>query len=533
MANEIQLRKKLFLKSIDYYRQYPDKFAEEVLGIKLNIYQCLLTRAFFRYNFSVWCLARGLGKTWLSVLDIVMYCLLYPNVKAGIIAPSFRQAKNAISEKYKDELCMLSPLLEGEESLYVCNTQKARIEFYNGSWIEAFPVGTDGARIRGARLHLILVDEAAYVPQFIIDQVVKPMAVVRRDYQVGETDRKYEGNKILLTSTASYRFNHLYPLFVDYAKRMLQKDNTQYFACNLPYQVGLDVGLFDEEIIKQQKAVMSSMQFEMEYLARFPKLNGNSWIQYTDLTACADLQHIETEGVKGFEYIMSIDVARVAGHDNTIIDVFKLHWFKDHVEVDLVYIESMNGKKFSEQAERVREVLLKFPGIIEIFQDTMTIGQGLSDELAKDFYNKRTGKWYPPLIDKNDEKAMEQVNQIGGVPIIYGIRATAEINHRMGYAVKNFCEKRWLHMYPMSVDEKIDLNSDQEKLIAESEETRSEVVNIEAKAGSGGWLLFSTKSNRKDRWSALCMGIYGATLIADKRLGNYDTDMPLPIAFSR
>ena len=176
---------------------------------------------------------------------IVAYCLLYPNTKAGIVAPAFRQGKNAIEEKYKGELCQMSPFLQQEEESYVCSTQKAKIEFYNGSWIEAYPLGTDGSKIRGARLHVTLIDETAYVPKYIIDNVVKPMMIVKRGYQVGVTQEDYQGNKLLMTSTASYRFNHLYALFVDYFKRMIEPDNTQYFAMTLPYTVGVHVGLFE------------------------------------------------------------------------------------------------------------------------------------------------------------------------------------------------------------------------------------------------------------------------------------------------
>ncbi len=139
-----KIRRAVYKDALDYFQCHPDEFIEEVLGIPLNIYQKMLVRAFFTYNFLVWVLCRGLGKTWLGVLCIVVYCLLNPNTKAGIIAPAFRQAKNAIQEKYKDELCEMSPFLAQEEKVYICNTQKARIEWFNGSWLEAYPVGSDG-----------------------------------------------------------------------------------------------------------------------------------------------------------------------------------------------------------------------------------------------------------------------------------------------------------------------------------------------------------------------------------------------------
>lgn len=532
-GKQLEARKKIYLESIDYYRSHPDEFCDDVLDIKLNLYQKVLMRAFFKYSFCCFCLGRGLGKSFLGILCLAVYAILYPNQKIGIISPAFRQGKTVIQEKFHDELCSMSPFLEQEASNYICSTQKARIEFYNGSWIEAFPVGTDGAKIRGARLNLILVDEAAYVPKYIIENVVKPMAIVKSGYKVGETDEEARGNKILLCSTPYHRFNHLYPMFLDYLKHMADPDNDKYFACILSYKMGLHVGLFDESIVEQQRAVMSHMDFEMEYEAQFPKLSDKAWINYDDLQACADLDHIESKGVDGFEYVMSIDVARERGHDNSILNVFKLHWFPDHVESDLVYMYSMNGVKFEDQAKIVRKTLKLFPNVIQIFQDTMTIGQGLSDELAKDYYDPEDEKWYPPLIDMNNEQAMEQLDKTKGVPIIYGFKPCAEINHRLGMAVKVATEKRWLHMYPFNVTEKVDLNTEETRLLAESEETRIEVVNIETTGTSGGWLQFGTKSKRKDRWSSLGMGLYGIELIAKERFKDDDSNCELPIIHRR
>lgn len=322
------------------------------------------------------CVDRGLGKTFLSMLALVIYALLYPNSKIGIIAPSFRQGKLLIQEKYKDEFCQWSPFLVGEEQSFVCNNAKARIDFYNGSFIEAFPVGVGSgtnaaAKIRGARLNVALVDEGVYVPEEIIENVLIPMLIVQSGYEVGKKTESDISNKLIITSSAGYRFNHLYKRYVKWTEEMIKDNNKQYFTMTLPWQVGVAVGLFKEDFIMQQKKTMSKERFEQEYEGIFSKLIDGSWISYQDLVACSDLKHIETKGVKGFEYIMSLDVARVKGGDNTIIDVFKLHWFKDHVEGDLVYTVSMNGVKFQDQARKIRELLKQFPQTIRIYMDVM------------------------------------------------------------------------------------------------------------------------------------------------------------------
>ena len=529
----LELRNEIYLEALEYFRCHPDEFSEDVLGIALNLYQKIMIRAFFKFSFLVWVMCRGTGKTFLGVLCLVVYGLLCPNSKLGIIAPSFRQAKNAIQEKYKDELCTMSPFLVQEEKNYSCSIQKARVEFYNGSWIEAYPLGNDGAKIRGARLHVVLIDEAAYVSREIIDKVVTPMLIVKAGYQVGKKQSDYVGNKVLMTSTASYRFNHLYKTFVDWTYEMIKPDNTKYFTMTLPYSVGVRAGLFDETIVEKARLDMSDMEFSMEYLGIFPRLIENAWINYDDLMKCRDLQKLETKGVKNFEYIMSVDVARMDGEDNTVMMIFKLRWFKNHVEADLVYIKALNGCSFSEQAKEYRALLRKFPNVIRVFQDTMTIGQGLTDELAKDFYCEEEDKWYPPLIDMNDEIAMKNIDKTHAVPLIYGIKASPEINHRMGYAVKNFVEKGWLHMYPVSIEEERDLTMEETLLVKQTDATFMEVMNIETKGVYAGWVQFITKSKRKDRWSALGMGLYGADLIKKEREEDDETGEVLCAVTSR
>lgn len=355
----------------------PDEFIIDIIGIKLNMYQRIMVRCVFKYDYVMFIMCRGLGKTFIAMLSVVAYALLYPNSKIGIVSPSFRQGKLLIQEKYKDEFCNWSPFLVGEEESFVCNNAKARIDFYNGSFIEAFPVGVGSgtnaaSKIRGARLNVAIVDEAVYVPEEIIENVLIPMLIVRSGYEVGKKDEESDiSNKLIITSSAGYRFNHLYGRYCEWTKEMIKPDNTKYFTLTLPWKVGVAVGLFKEDFIMQQKANMIKERFEQEYEGIFSKLVDGSWIDFTDLQQCSDLYKIETSGVKGFEYIMSLDVARVEGGDNTILNVYKLRWYKDHVECDFVYTISMNGKTFEYQNRKIREILKKFPNTFRIYMDVM------------------------------------------------------------------------------------------------------------------------------------------------------------------
>lgn len=527
-SGKYKKRKELIVQAIDYYRKFPDKFCDEILEIKLNLYQKMLLRAFFKFKYSMWILSRGLGKSWLGALALLIYCMLYKGTLAGIISPSFRQSKMVIEDKVVKDLMDRSPFLASEVSRVVMNMAEARIEFYNGSRIIAVPTG-DGNKIRGYRFHVLMVDEYAQVKKEILDLVVNPMMNVKRGYEVGKTDYDDSvGNRLLITSSAYFRHNHLWNEFKNFVN-FVKEGNTKYFVATLPYQIGIKVGLFDEDHIEKEKRRLTVDDFRMEYECIFPNTSENAWIEPKDIDACSVLKHLEMQGNKDYEYIFGLDIARVEGGDNTIVHVFKLVWKKNHLEKHLIYTLSMNGEKFEEQASRVRQLLKKFPTTIRIFMDTQTIGKALADELSKEYWDFEDLKSYPPLIDMNDEQAVANIKN--GIPLIYGISPTAENNHMMGTAIKKDTQKHHLKLYSFEagddkVEKDIALTEEEEKQILEAEATRREVLRIEAKP-QGLFYKFDTPTktgveSRKDRWSALGLGLYGAELIEKERSQDSD-----------
>lgn len=134
-------RRKLLAHSIAFFRKYPEVFIDQVLEIKLNLYQKVLIRAFFDSKYSLWVMSRGLGKTWLGALALVTYCMLYKGTLAGVVAPSFRQSKITVEDKIIKDLMDRSPFLRGEVSKTIVSQAEARIEFFNGSRIMAIPTG--------------------------------------------------------------------------------------------------------------------------------------------------------------------------------------------------------------------------------------------------------------------------------------------------------------------------------------------------------------------------------------------------------
>lgn len=510
-------KKKLLVEKIEYYRKHIDVFCEEYLEIPLNLYQKVALRAMAKYNFIVLVWSRGLGKTWTSAIYVCCMAILYPNLRIGIIAPSFRQSKMLVEDKIDNDLCIRSDALRQEIVDLKNGTDQLIRKFANNSQIIAIPVGNSGAKIRGGRFSIIIADEYAQMNPQIVQSVIKPMMVSKLDYKVdAKKDEDFFDMKFISISSAFFKFNHLYEFFRDTITQIGLGSEKHYASC-LDYKVGLDVGLYNESVIEEAKRTYSKLDFDMEYDATFPDLSDNNWISPTDLMACSNLMTMDLHFDENYKYIMGLDVARTEGNDNTAIVVIKLvpDKKKKIVEKHLVYQKVLNGKTFNEQATEIRKILNKFP-CDEIHMDTTGLGLGLSDELAKSSVDVLTGEIEPPLCDVNNEEHKRDIPN--GNFIIHGHKFSLDFNHQLGMSVKQNTQKRLLRLYSQEALDSIENPTSEEVMVLdEAEKTRREIMSIEARP-RGNFLTFNVprggmSEGRKDRWTATGLALLGADVI--------------------
>ena len=508
---------KLLVEKIEYYRKHIDVFCEEYLEIPLNLYQKVALRAMAKYNFIVLVWSRGLGKTWTSAIYVCCMAILYPNLRIGIIAPSFRQSKMLVEDKIDNDLCIRSDALRQEIVDFKNGTDQLIRKFANNSQIIAIPVGNSGAKIRGGRFSIIIADEYAQMNPQIVQSVIKPMMVSKLDYKVdAKKDEDFFDMKFISISSAFFKFNHLYEFFRDTITQIGLGSEKHYASC-LDYKVGLDVGLYNESVIEEAKRTYSKLDFDMEYNATFPDLSDNNWISPTDLMACSNLMTMDLHFDENYKYIMGLDVARTEGNDNTAIVVIKLvpDKKKKIVEKHLVYQKVLNGKTFNEQATEIRKILNKFP-CDEIHMDTTGLGLGLSDELAKSSVDVLTGEIEPPLCDVNNEEHKRDIPN--GNFIIHGHKFSLDFNHQLGMSVKQNTQKRLLRLYSQEALDSIESPTSEEVMVLdEAEKTRREIMSIEARP-RGNFLTFNVprggmSEGRKDRWTATGLALLGADVI--------------------
>lgn len=54
----MKLKQEIYSQAVDYYRQRPDEFCEDVIGIKLNVYQKIMLRCVFKYDYIMFIMCR-------------------------------------------------------------------------------------------------------------------------------------------------------------------------------------------------------------------------------------------------------------------------------------------------------------------------------------------------------------------------------------------------------------------------------------------------------------------------------------------
>ena len=131
-------------------------------------------------NFFMYIAARGQGKTWLTALFCIVRCILFPRTKI-CIASSTRVQANEVLSKIEDDFMKNygwgSDNLRREITFHVVGSNRAVIEFANGSWIKVVTASDSG---RGNRANILLVDEFRMVDLDTINTVLRKFLTTPR-----------------------------------------------------------------------------------------------------------------------------------------------------------------------------------------------------------------------------------------------------------------------------------------------------------------------------------------------------------------
>jgi len=234
-----------------------------------------------------------------------------------------------------------------------------------GSKITALPLG-DGEKLRGFRFERMIIDELLLMPEKVLNEVIMPfLSVIKNPTERQETydlettmieqgkmkeeDRhKWPNNKIIGLSSASYRFEHLYKMYCQYEKLILD-ENDQDKAHRTIMHFSYDCApqqLYDQNLIDQAKATMSQSQFDREFMAVFTD-DSSGYFKVSKMKECTiedgEGQSVEVVGVPQDEYILSFDPSwsESDGSDDFAILLIKLN--KDTKKGTIVHSYALPG----------------------------------------------------------------------------------------------------------------------------------------------------------------------------------------------
>lgn len=318
-------------------------------AMELYPFQEILLKMLFEKDNVMCIIGRGIGKTTCAIFFIIMYCILYPDSKIGILSPSFRKSRDIF--KGIEDLAGR----KGADLLRQCVFDKRQapdlcyMKWVNGSEIFALPLGASGDKIRGYRFNVVVLDEAGFVPEKIITSVIMPFLstnidpitrqktinlenkLVSEGIMKDEQRTIFRNNKFLAFSSATYQFEYLYTLYKNYREVILNPKQDQlatYGIFQMSYEASPE-GLLNKSATENAKTSLSPMEFLKEYCGQFPA-DSNGYFKMSKLEACTIQPGMEPcfeiTGEKKSKYLVSIDPNSMS--DSSVADHFAMSVFK-------------------------------------------------------------------------------------------------------------------------------------------------------------------------------------------------------------
>lgn len=498
---------------IEFYRMNPCVAAYDLLGVDLAPIQRIVFEDMWFKNYTISIMGRGCGKSYMLGVLSVLSCLLFPGYRVGLIGPIFRQSKMIFSEVEKlynkssilREACAKRPTRASDS----CYLQFKSIGNASGSFIEALPLGVDGSKIRGSRFYLICVDEIAQVPDKIVDLVIRPFAATtlepmenvrnlekqKRLIEEGlATEEDFEDkkvNKMIMTTSGYYKFNHIWRRMKDYWRQMDEYGNkSQYIVHQIPYQL-MPEGFLDMNNIKEAKRIMSNAEYMMEYEAVMIS-DSEGFFKASLLEECTRDSNfsLELKGTTDSRYIVGVDPNQ-GGSASCGAVIVKLG--KENKVVNVLEIKKQTTQDLT---KAVQDICDKY-NIIRIFMDKGGGGKAICD-LLEEGYNG-----HEPIIDRTNKDH----TQMKGKHILEMVNFSPSWISDANFSTLSLLEDKRLQ-FPEPPTSTIDSEAIAYDRI---NKLKLQMLNIIVTQTSSGLLHFDTpkKGQNKDLYSAIILAGYG------------------------
>lgn len=244
--------------------------------------------------------------------------------------------------------------------------------------------GRDGRNLRGLWAHRIIVDEAAYVPDRVLKEVLPPMLADK-------------GGEFLLASSPNGRRAAFYTLYAR-GQSVQRTGGVSHasFQCATK-----DNPHLDKSWLRSQREEMGELLYGQEFEAKFIDDYGMVFRE-EDIDAAAagefpDIRlednEVHSEAVSGRDYIMGADWGRK--YDYTVIVVLDATKHPFH----LVHLSRWRGTSWNQQAADTAEIVTRFQPQ-RILVDGNSMGDPIANMLDKAIQDEMKSAPRRPTVEQ-------------------------------------------------------------------------------------------------------------------------------------
>jgi len=397
---------------------------------------------------------------------------LFPGTKI-CVASATRPQANEVLSKIEDDFMKLhdwgSDNLKREISYHSVGTNKAVIEFRNGSWIKVVTASDTG---RGNRANILVLDEFRMIDEMTIKTVLKRFLGSPR--QPAYLDKKeYRNNPDLLESNIEiYMSSCWLKSHWSYIKSKgytfhLLGNRDGYFVCALPYQMSIKEGLKKRSEIEDEMSEtdFDEVTFDMEMgCIPFGNNSEDAFFKFEDIfpmrkihnamypcTVIGNNKDLKIPDLLFNERrILSVDIALMASkkHKNdasSIIINRAIPTDSNNYISNIVYLENHEGINTDELALIVRRLFDWFK-CTDLVIDTNGAGIGVYDMLIQDILDNETGEVYPALSCCNDIAMAERCKVENAPKVIWSIKASSSFNSQACVLLRGGFQKKKINL---------------------------------------------------------------------------------------
>lgn len=284
-------------------------FANLIMGWAPFPYQEALLRATNKRIAACW--GRQSGKTTTIAVKTIHFVYTHSDMTVLIVSKGLRQSM--IMFGVIAQMIMTNTILKRSVVRYT----RTQIEFRNGSKIIALPCSQNGFNLRGYTADMVIMDEAAFMPEGVITSVIFPMLATRE---------KAAGTGIAIMISTPWGREHIF---------YRCWTNPDWFTQHVKSS---DCPLITEDYLREMRALVGELRFDTEYNATFREdatalftqdmIRGSIEDEYYDARVSKGLPQLVTDqellaysGKFTGEHAMGIDIGK--RRDYTAIAIFR------------------------------------------------------------------------------------------------------------------------------------------------------------------------------------------------------------------